>query len=324
MASRRKFLSQLGVTVATPSVLLSQEKERRFDRSRWELLFNSDETKPIPFKPNPKEWSNDTITVAWIGHATLLINFFGTTILTDPVFSEKVGIKFLGLFKIGPRRLFYPALSIEELPPIDIIVLSHAHFDHLDIPSLKQFDENIPTIMAKNTADVISNLDRTKVKELDWNEKFSVMGIEFEALQVKHFGWRYPWESDRSKGNMNGRSYNAYLISKNGKHILFGGDTAYQNNFTELAERNIEIELAIMPVGAYNPWIKVHASPEQALAMTKEMKAKAILPIHWSTFRLSDEPTNEPIERLKNALENSSIKLALNSIGQTWRLNSAI
>ena len=317
MTSRRKFLSQLGVTVASPSLLISQEKTEQ-KHSRWELIFNNDEMQTPKFKPNPKEWSNDTITVAWLGHATLLINFFGTTIITDPVFSEKVGVKFFGLFKVGPKRLFAPALAIEELPSIDLILLSHAHFDHLDIDSLKKFDENIPTIMAKNTADVISNLDRTKVKELDWNEKFSVAGIDIEALQVKHFGWRYPWENDRSRGNIDGRSFNAYLLSKNGKHILFGGDTAYQEYFKPLAERNIEIELAIMPIGAYNPWLKVHANPEQTLAMTQQMNAKTILPIHWSTFRLSDEPTHEPIERLKRAMETSSIQLVVDSIGQTW------
>jgi L-ascorbate metabolism protein UlaG (beta-lactamase superfamily) len=317
MTSRRKFLSQIGVTVASPTILLSQEKEEQ-KHSRWELIFNNDEIQIPKFKPNPKEWSNDTITVAWLGHATLLINFFGTIIITDPVFADRVGIRLFGFFKIGPKRLVAPALSFDELPTIDLMLLSHAHFDHLDIPTLHQFDDSIPIVMAKNTSDVIRNLDKEKVKELDWGEKFSVAGIEIEALEVKHFGWRYPWKQDRSRGNFNGRSYNAYLLSKNGKHIVFGGDTSNQDFFLRIRERKLEIELAIMPIGAYDPWIMNHASPEQSLNMAEQMSAKYFLPIHWSTFRLSNEPTTEPIERLKKAMENSSVQLALDSIGQTW------
>ena len=319
MTTRRKFLSQLGITATSPAILFSQGKEKQKEHSRWEMIFNSDDTKPALCKPTPKLWSDSTITAAWIGHATVLINFFGTTIITDPVFAECVGINLFGFLKIGPKRLVAPAMTIDELPKIDLILLSHAHFDHLDISSLKKFDENIPVVMAKNTADVLQNLDFKKVKELDWGEKFFVAGLEIEAHRVKHFGWRYPWETDRSRGNMEGRSFSAYLISKNGKHIFFGGDTAYQEYFKPIGERNIEIELAIMPIGAYNPWISVHANPEQAVQMAQHLNAKNILPIHWHTYTLSSEPIAEPLERLKDASLQSNISIALETIGQEWK-----
>jgi L-ascorbate metabolism protein UlaG (beta-lactamase superfamily) len=303
--------------IATQQVATMQQRR---PRSVFDFLFSQPETVPVATRPDWKSWDNSTITVAWIGHATVLINFFGTWIITDPVFSEKAGITFLGMFTLGTKRLVEPALHIDELPPIDLILLSHAHMDHLDLPSLRKFSTSIPIIAAKNTSDVFNNFKTRIVTELDWGEKASIAGIDVEGLKVKHFGWRFPWEQDRSRGNWNGRSFNAYLISKNGKNIVFGGDTAYQEYFTSLAERNIPIELAMMPIGAYDPWIFAHANPEQAVAMANHMKAKSFMPIHWGTFTLSYEPTNEPIERLKKALAQHSPSLALEKIGETWRM----
>ncbi len=288
------------------------------------MIFGSPDTVKPEFTPNPASWNDSTITAAWIGHATVLINFFGTKIITDPVFSGRVGLNLLGLATLGPKRLVAPALSIKELPPIDLILLSHAHMDHLDIPSLGQFDRSIPVVMAKNTADVLENLGRKEVYELDWGETVAVGGLEIEALQVKHFGWRFPWEDDRSRGVWTGRSYNAYLLSKNGRHIVFGGDTAYQEYFKEMRKRNIPVDLAIMPIGAYDPWIFNHANPEQAVKMADHLGARQILPIHWRTFIQSDEPTMEPIIRFKAALEKTPERIALESVGQTWTLDPKI
>jgi L-ascorbate metabolism protein UlaG (beta-lactamase superfamily) len=223
-----------------------------------------------------------------------------------------------GLFTLGPKRLISPSLSFEELPPIDLILVSHAHFDHLDLPTLGKFDPKIPIVMAKNTVDVIDGLARVEVHELDWGESVTIGDVAIEALQVKHFGWRYPWEIDRSKGDWNGRSYNAYLISKNGRHIVFGGDTANQEYFKEIGKRNLLIDLAIMPIGAYDPWIFNHANPEQAVEMANDLGARQIMPIHWRTFVQSDEPMMEPIQRFKAALADASDRVALDSVGQTW------
>ncbi|HUL43964.1 MAG TPA: MBL fold metallo-hydrolase [Bacteroidota bacterium] len=319
MTSRRSFLTTLGMGIAATSPVLAQPQRRR---SLFDFIFNQPETVDPGVRPDPSTWSNDTITAAWIGHATVLINFFGTMIITDPVFSNRIGIRLLRMFTLGPRRLVAPALSIKELPKIDLILLSHAHMDHCDLPSLRRFDPSIPIVMAKNTQSVIRSLNRRSVTEVDWNESIIIGDLSIEGLRVKHFGWRFPWESDRSKGDWNGRSYNAYSISKNGRTIVFGGDTAYQEFFKSLAERNIPIDLVILPIGAYDPWIAVHANPEQAVAMANHMKAKAILPVHWNTFILSSEPQHEPIERLKAALKEHSPSLALDAIGQTWKLGA--
>ncbi len=285
------------------------------------LLFEDHIVKQPEARPAPNAWDNSKITAAWIGHATVLINMFGTWIITDPVFSEKIGIRVLGAYTLGPKRLVAPALSIDELPPIDLILLSHAHMDHMDFASLRQFDKSIPIVMAKNTSDLLVQRGWEHIEELDWGETTSCAGVTIEALRVNHFGWRFPWEKDRSRGFWEGRSYNAYLISKNGKHIIFGGDSAYQEYYKAIGERGIPIELAILAIGAYDPWIRAHANPEQAVAMANQMKAKSVLPIHWGTFTLSSEPVNEPIERMKKAVAEHSPSLALEKIGETWKMN---
>jgi L-ascorbate metabolism protein UlaG (beta-lactamase superfamily) len=318
MTTRRKFLTALGLGVLTPRFVLAQDEDRA--RQSWfSKIFAGEESVDPTVKPDPSTWSNETITAAWLGHATVLINFFGAWILTDPVFAERIGLNILRLFTIGPRRLIQPALKFEELPKIDLILLSHAHMDHLDIATLARFKRDIPLVMAKNTSDVVENMAWKHVYELDWGEKVQVGDVEIEALEVKHFGWRYPWEEDRSRGNWHGRSYNAYLVSKNGHHIVFGGDTAYQKYFHRLGERGIDVELAIMPIGAYDPWISNHCSPEQAVHMADQMTAKAIMPIHWRTFVQSNEPTFEPIERFKRALASQPERIALEEVGETWR-----
>ena len=316
MTTRRKFLATLGAALAGAPFLFAGGPGER--RSRWEMIASNGPMVVPEFRPEPTAWDDATVTAAWIGHSTVLINFFGTRILTDPVFSDRVGLNVAGLFTIGPKRLVAPALTIDQLPPIDLILLSHAHFDHLDIPSLSQFDRKIPVIMAKNTADVMEDLEFQTVYELDWGKWTAVAGVRVEAIEVKHFGWRYPWEQDRSKGNFEGRSYNAYLISRNGSNIVFGGDTAYHENFKQLKDRNVPIDLAMMPIGAYDPWIRNHANPEQALAMADQMGAHRLLPMHWHTFIQSEEPTMEPIERLKATAAIQPGRLALDTRGQTW------
>jgi L-ascorbate metabolism protein UlaG (beta-lactamase superfamily) len=321
MISRRTFIRTTALGLAGSSLGLAGPEERR--RARWEMIANDDPIVEPRFKPQPNLWSDTTITATWIGHATVLLNILGTRVITDPVLSERIGLNFADLFTIGPRRLVQPALAFEELPPVDLILISHAHLDHLDIPTLKRFGKSTPIILAKNTFDVVQDLDYETVYELDWGEWTAVGDLRVEALEARHFGWRFPWEKDRSRGFRDGRSYNAYLLSKNGINIVFGGDTAYHQGFSALRRSVQKIDLALMPIGAYDPWIRNHASPEEALAMTDQMGAYHILPIHWATFIQSEEPTPEPMERLKRATVNRPDRIVMESVGQTWALDSS-
>lgn len=273
--------------------------------------------------PDSTEWKNDEINISWIGHSTILMNLFGTIIVTDPVLFEKIGLDIFGI-TVGQSRYSEPALEIDKFPCPDFVLLSHAHFDHMDYKTLCRFTELYPgkinCITAFNTSDVIADLKWKSLKELDWNEEYFLNEVKFSAIEVKHFGWRYPFERDRSRGYFkNGRSYNAYLIEKNGRKVLFGGDTAMTNKFIPFGG----IDIAIMPIGAYNPWKSNHCNPEEALNMAaNDLKAKVFIPIHCCTFKQGLEPVDEPLKWLNNSVKNYNIELGLKNIGGTFTLKS--
>jgi len=272
---------------------------------------------PAFAKPELSKWSDARITAAWIGHATVLINFFGIKILTDPALFPRIGIRLPG-FTIGPKRLTAPALRFPDLPQIDLIVLSHAHFDHFDLRTLHCFDELTRVITAPNTADLLRRTRLRDITELRWGETkvLNIAGqmkgdIAISAFQVKHWGAR--------KQRDDYRGYNGYVIKRNGRSILFSGDTAMTSTFAELFQDG-PIDLAIMSIGAYNPWIQSHCTPEQAIEMATAAGAQFIVPVHHQTFRLSFEPFREPIERFEAALSNTPERIALRDIGETFVL----
>lgn len=270
-------------------------------------------------KPDISSWKENEINIAWIGHSTVIINFYGKIILTDPVLFDRIGIYLFGM-NYGPSRYSPPALSFNDIPKPDLILLSHAHMDHMDYMTLKKFTEKFPLqidcITAYNTEDVIDDLNWKTLKIMDWKDEFEILGIKFKALEVKHFGWRFPWEKDRSKGYMkDGRSFNAYILEKNGTRILFGGDTAMTD---KLKLSNELVDIAIMPIGAYNPWKFNHCNPEEALIMASELKAKIFLPIHCNTFKQGIEPQKEPLEWLFKSFSNYNLEIGFKEIGSTY------
>lgn len=269
---------------------------------------------PAFARPEPSQWRDTQVTIAWLGHSTVLINFFGVTILTDPVLFPRVGIRLPGI-TVGPKRLTTPALEFDELPQIDLILLSHAHFDHLDLRTLGCFDETTRVITARATSDLLKRTRISEITELDWGESKSLSVAAGEmvitAFPVKHWGARTQHDTHRG--------YNGYLIERKERRIIFAGDTAMTNSFAEL-RRHGSIDVAIVPISAYNPWIQSHSTPEQAVQMANAAGARFIVPVHHQTFRLSLEPFREPIERFQVALSATPKRLALREIGETFVL----
>ena len=298
---------------------------------------------PAFAKPNPAEWDDARVTAAWLGHATVLINFFGIKILTDPVLFPRIGIRLPG-FTIGPKRLTAPAVSVSELPEIDLILLSHAHFDHFDLRTLHRlsrrsktkadlsrrrsklarrgerrpetdFNASTKVITAPRTGDLLRWTKFRDVTELRWGEQKSITAsagaINIMAFRVKHWGARMQHDDYRG--------YNGYLLERNGRRIIFGGDTAMTDDFQQLRSYG-SIDLAIMSIGCYNPWIRSHCNPEQAIQMANDAGAQFIMPVHHQTFRLSFEPFREPIERFEAALRDTPERIALREIGETFVL----
>jgi L-ascorbate metabolism protein UlaG (beta-lactamase superfamily) len=259
-------------------------------------------------KPVPASWSNDRLTIAWLGHATVLINFYGTWLLTDPALRSNVGVNVAGL-TIGPRRLVKPALSISELPPLDGVLVSHAHMDHCDLGTLRRLPRKTQIVVQRGNRDLVRRF--RQAHELAWGESVEIDGARIESLKVNHWGARKL--TDKHRG------YGGFLITKRGRSLVFGGDTAYTNAFASLRHR-VHVDLAILPIGAYDPYIHAHANPEQSWAMRGEMNATYILPMHHSTFQLSREPVGEPVTRLLRAAGAERWRIALTEPGQTWRL----
>ena len=268
---------------------------------------------PSPLVPDITTWAGEGVQAAWIGHSTVLIRVDGFTILTDPVFSARIGIK-IGPFTLGVKRLVQPAVHIPQLPVPDLILLSHAHMDHLDRPGLRKL-ENLSTsvITAVGTSDLLRANHYRAVHELRWGESRRVGPANVRAFEVKHWGARTRIDVHRG--------YNGYLIEAGGYRIIFGGDTAFTDLFRQVRTSK-PVDLAIMPIGAYNPWIHAHCNPEQALMMANHVSAEFVLPVHHRTFKLSNEPYDEPIERLLLASGSAEDRIPIREIGQEFRLAS--
>lgn len=313
---RRKFLKSSAIAAAGSLIL-----PPKIIRGMNTAPSVADMIKPSS-TPKLEIWREDEINIAWIGHATVLINFFGKYILTDPVFFEAVGL-YLDGYILGPKRASLPALMLEDIPKPDIVLLSHAHMDHMDYKTLKALTEKYPnqldSIVAYNTKDVIEDLKWKSINVIDWDERISLNGINFKGIETQHFGWRYPGEKDRSGGHMkDGRSFNGFIMERHGKKVLFGGDTTFTDKFKK--HRDEHVDVAIMPIGAYKPWRKYHCTPEEALVMAEyHLGAKYFIPIHTKTFD-SGEMIYEPLNWLARTSKNYKIKVGLWDIGETFTL----
>jgi L-ascorbate metabolism protein UlaG (beta-lactamase superfamily) len=210
------------------------------------------------------------------------------------------------------KRLVAPALAVHELPKIDLVLLSHAHMDHTDLPSLRALESrHTAVINAVRTSDLLRVERWRRVTELSWGQSEQEGAASVRAFEINHWGARM--QTDRYRG------YNGYLIECGGHRVIFAGDTAITSAFRKLRSTR-PIHLAIMPIGAYNPWIRFHCTPEEAWKMASDAGAERILPIHHQTFPLSREPVFEPIERLVRVAGGDRDRIVVQRVGQEFRL----
>lgn len=268
------------------------------DMVRW---MRSDQN-PIITKINiSSEWknidlSNDDNYAIWIGHSTFLIKKEGLTILTDPIFSDRASP--FGF--IGPKRLIPPAISISELPKIDVITVSHNHYDHLDIFSLRKLSKLYPETLFFIPAGDKRLLEKNNIKnvhEFKWWSSFKLKDFEFTFTPVKH--WSKRGLFDRNKSLWGG-----WFIQHDDYSIYHAGDTGYSNDFIETKLRLGAPKYAFIPIGAYDPeWFMSdsHVNPEEAVQIMLDLEAEKGFGMHWATFTLTDEDTIEPKVRLENA-----------------------
>jgi len=272
------------------------------------VVFQS--TAPAPQHPTPAAWNDGDLTVAYVGHASVLVDFGGARILTDPAFFDRIGVS-VGPLTLGPKRIVRSALAPEELPPLDAVLVSHAHLDSLDLPSLRRLTTATLLVVPPRTKDLVAGLGFPRVVELGWGDRVEVAGVAIEAIEVNHWGKRWPWER--------WRGYNGYVFGRGATRVLFASDTAYTEKVGEAGQAR-GVTVAIIGNGAYDPWIANHADPEQVWRMFEESGARYLIPIHWDTFRLGKEPLGDAMRRLIDAAGPGRDRVVIRDIGATWSM----
>jgi N-acyl-phosphatidylethanolamine-hydrolysing phospholipase D len=234
--------------------------------------------------------------LTWIGHATFLLQLAGLNILFDPVFSMRAS----PFARLGPARLVAAPLTIDELPPIDVVLLSHDHYDHLDERSVKalqqRFGDDLHWITPLAYQPWFARRGVRTLTELNWWQATEVAGVRITATPAQHWT-RRGWRSFE-------RLWCSYMIQAEHNSVFFGGDSGYCPAFREIGEQFGGCDVAILPIGAYEPrWFMraAHMNPEEAVQSFIDLRAHVFVPMHWGTFRLTDEDMREPPLRVRAA-----------------------
>ena len=296
-----------------------------FNEERKKIKINFPEDHVIPRKnvlENLTKLKNDNY-IAWIGHATFLIKLGNTTIITDPLFSKNTGPLIF-----GPKRYVEPAIKLKEIPEINLFLLTHNHYDHQDMSTIRNFPyKKAKVITPLKLGKYFKNFQ--DVNELDWYEEIKISeDLKITLLPAVHW-------SKRSLFDTNKTLWGSFLIEYKDKKILFACDTGIGNIYKELGKRYGPIDLTFINIGAYNfyPIMPMkdksiyHTNPEEALSIAKDLNSKRVLGMHWGTVILSLEPIMEPPVRFKASAEKYGFKkedAIILKIGEVKKLSDIV
>ena len=263
---------------------------RRYPRHLLESLHpRALRGRPVAARPELREHleglRDQSLAAVWLGHAGVLLAVEGRLILVDPVLSARIGMR-LGPVVVGTSRLEAAPLAPEDLPRADLLLLTHAHFDHLDRPTLRALAHPRTVVLTARRTRRLVPRGFGAVVEVDWEQVHERLGLRIRAIRPAHWGARAI--VDR------GRGFNSYLVQAERSRVLLAGDTAATHAFDALEG----VDLAVFGIGAYDPWIHAHATPEEVWAMFQRLGGRWLLPMHHSTFQLGDEPPEDPMRRL--------------------------
>lgn len=239
--------------------------------------------------------------VTWLGHAAFLIRLGGVTFLTDPYLSTHAS----PVPPFGPRRYTPPGLPVERLPPVDVLVLSHNHYDHMDLWTIEKLPgrERMTAVVPLGLAGYPRNQRIRDVREMDWHTRTDVRGVRVTAVPAIHASQRTLWDANRTL-------WTGYVLEANGRRIYFAGDTAYGPVFADTGRRYGPFDLGLIPIGAYDPRLlmkAVHATPEEAIRIGRDMRCRTMIGMHWGAIRLTPEPVLAPRERFAQAAREAGV-----------------
>ena len=248
--------------------------------------------------PNP---GPDEVVVTFVGHATFLIQVGGTSVLTDPMYSRRASpVRFA-----GPRRVRAPGVRFDDLPTISLVLLSHNHYDHCDLRTLRRLEQRFhpPIVTPFGNGRLLQSAGIRQVEEIDWWETASAAPLPITLTPAQHFSARGPFDRNRAL-------WGGFLIEAGGHRILFAGDTGYGPHFREIAARLGPVDLALLPIGAYEPrWFMkdIHMNPAEAVQAHLDLAARQSIAMHFGTFQLTPEGIDEPVRELAKSLRDRGV-----------------
>jgi L-ascorbate metabolism protein UlaG (beta-lactamase superfamily) len=287
---------------------------------KWKFSKNDHKEWPewvdLPLGKKPKERTRKgEVIYTVINHATVLLQVDGVNILTDPIWSDRTSpVSFA-----GPKRVHRPTIEFKDLPPIDLVVVSHNHYDHLDIPTLKNLSDNhSPKILVglKN-GELLKEEGINNFVEMDWYQKFQIKDLEITFMPNQHWSARGLFDKFETL-------WGGYIIKSTKGEIYFAGDTGYGKFFKQIKNQFPNIILSFLPIGAYEPrWFmkSAHINPEEAVKGHIELGSKHSVGIHFGTFQLTDEGRDEPIEALKESLKGKGLSFLVPEFGKAYSLD---
>lgn len=278
----------------------------RWERLRYGVPADPQEGYGFPLvKPDVAflQTNRNLDTLTWLGHDTFLLQLGGLNIMTDPHLTERAS----PFSFVGPRRYVAPPMSFSELPRVDVVLISHSHYDHLDLPTLQQLalQKGGPPryLMGLNLLKWARDNGIPNASELDWDDAESIGAVRFHFVPVQHWSARSLWDRDRTL-------WGGWVIEHGERRIFFGGDFGYSRDLADIGARFGGFDLAMLPVASYEPrWFmkSMHVNTDEAVQAHIDLRARYSVGMHWGTFRLTDERLDEPPLRLAQSLANAGI-----------------